>query len=63
MKDGSSDLVAKARSENNVQLPPGIRIPGLFFFAYISSSLMKEVILCLLESILIIGLTIPEKDE
>ena len=42
MKDGSSDLVAKARSVNNVQLPPGIRIPGLFFFELYSHPFMKE---------------------
>ena len=41
MKDGSPDLVAKARSGNNVQLPPGIRIPGLFFFAKICYPIMK----------------------
>lgn len=39
MKDGSWEAYA---NQNNVQLPPGIRIPGLFFFANKTHSIVGK---------------------
>ncbi len=41
MKDGSQGRTT-VKNWNNVQLPPGIRIPGLFFFAKFCCRIMKS---------------------
>lgn len=40
MKDGSPERTT-VWTGNNVQLPPGIRIPGLFFFELFSFAIMR----------------------